>query len=81
MSTDSDFTTVFPPWNSGAKASEDPVCWLIIAGHLEGTFDSHDTAESDPLLLRVLGTAQGMDETMSTLHNMGIKQFVLAALK
>jgi len=34
----SDFTRIFSPKKSSTKASEDPVCWVIIAGHLEQTF-------------------------------------------
>jgi hypothetical protein len=32
-------------------ASGVPVCWLIIAGHLEETFHRQNTAGSHPLLL------------------------------
>jgi len=38
MSTDRDFTRIFPPWESGTRASGVPECCLIIAGHLEGMF-------------------------------------------
>jgi hypothetical protein len=51
MSTESDFTRTFPPRKSGTKASAVPVCWLIIAGHLEETFYWQNIAENHPLLL------------------------------
>jgi len=35
----------------GTKASGVPVCWLIIAGHLEETVHRQNIAESHPLLL------------------------------
>ena len=47
MSTESDFTRTFPPWENGTKASGVPLCWLIIAGHLEETFHR----QNYPLLL------------------------------
>jgi hypothetical protein len=51
MSTESDFTRTFPPWKSGTLASGFPVFWLIIAGHLEGTFHRQNIAEDESLLL------------------------------
>jgi hypothetical protein len=48
---ESNFTRIFPPWKSDTKASELPVCWLIIAGHLEETFHGQNIEESHPLLL------------------------------
>jgi hypothetical protein len=50
MSTESDISRTFPPCKSGTKASGVPVCWLIIAGHLEETFHRENIAESHPLL-------------------------------
>jgi hypothetical protein len=49
MSTKSDVTRTFPPCQSGTKASAVPVCWLIIAGHLEETLHRQNAAESHPL--------------------------------
>jgi hypothetical protein len=46
-----DFTRKFPPRKINSKASGVPVCWLIIAGYLEGTFHRQNIAESQPLLL------------------------------
>jgi hypothetical protein len=51
MSTENDFTRTFPPWKSGTKSSGVPVCWLIIAGHLEETFHRQNIAENESLLL------------------------------
>jgi hypothetical protein len=48
---DSDFTRKCPPWKNGTNASGVPVCWLIIAEHLEETFNRQNIAESHPLLL------------------------------
>ena len=50
-SMESDFTRTFPPWKSNTKASGVPVCWQIIAGHLEDTFHRQNVAVSRPLLL------------------------------
>jgi len=50
MSMESDITRKFPPCISGVKASEFPVCWLIIAGYIEMAFHRQNIAESDPLL-------------------------------
>ena len=50
MSTDSDFTRLFPPWKSSTKASGIPACWLIIAENLEETFHRQNVAESNSLL-------------------------------
>jgi hypothetical protein len=47
----SDVTRTFPPWKSSTKVTEVPVCWLIIARHLEGTFHRQNIAESHLLLL------------------------------
>jgi hypothetical protein len=79
-STDSDFTRTFPPWKSGAKASAVPVCWLITAGYLEGKLDRQDITENDPVL-RFRYCTPEMDKLKSALDNIGIKLFVLAALK
>jgi len=62
MSTDSDFTRTFPPWNNGAKASGVPVCWLIIAGHLEGKSHRQDIAQSDPMLRFRYCTGDGQNK-------------------
>ena len=51
MSTERDFTRIFPPWKSGTKASGVPVCRLIIAGYLEDRFHWQNIAESHSLLL------------------------------
>ena len=51
MSMDSDFIRAFPPQKSSNKASAFPVCWWIIAWHLEEMFHGQNIAESDPLLL------------------------------
>jgi len=48
---DSDFNGTFPPRKSSTKASEFPVCWWIIAGHLEEMLHDQNIAESHPLLL------------------------------
>jgi len=40
MSMQSNFTKIFPPWRTGIKAIGVSVCWLIIAGHFEETFQS-----------------------------------------
>jgi hypothetical protein len=48
---DSDFNRTFPPRKSDTKASAFPVCWWIIAGHLEEMFHGQNIAESEPLLL------------------------------
>jgi len=47
------FTRIFPQRTSGSKASAVPLCCLIMAGHLEGTFNRQNIAESD-LLLRFI---------------------------
>jgi hypothetical protein len=47
----SDFTRKFPPRKSCTKASGVPVCWLIIAEHLEETFHRQNIAGSQQLLL------------------------------
>ena len=39
------------PWTSGTKARGAPVCWSIIAGHLEQKFHGPNGAESHPQLL------------------------------
>ena len=51
MSTESDFTRIFPTMKSGAKANGVPVCWLTITGHLEETLHRQNGAESHSLLL------------------------------
>jgi hypothetical protein len=50
MRAERDFTRIFPPRKSDAKASEFPGCWLNIAGHLEETFHRKNVAASVPLL-------------------------------
>jgi hypothetical protein len=50
MSTESDFTAIFPPWKIGTNARGIPVRWLIVAGHLEEMFHRKNIAESHPLL-------------------------------
>jgi hypothetical protein len=62
MSMVSDFTRTFPPRKSGTKTSAVPVCWLIIAGHLEETFHRQNIAEYDPLLL--LGSVYALCNVM-----------------
>jgi len=42
---------VISPWKSGTKANRVPVCWLIIAGHLEETLHRQNVAENESLLL------------------------------
>jgi hypothetical protein len=51
MSRESDFTWIFPPLKSDTKANEVTVCWLNIAGHLEGKFHRENVAANLPLLL------------------------------
>jgi len=52
MSTESDFTMIFPALKvGGAKASGVPVCCLTIAGHLEETLHRQNGTESHSLLL------------------------------
>jgi len=51
MSNESDSNRIFPTWKSHTKASGVPVCWLIIAGHVEETFHRPNVAERDPVLL------------------------------
>jgi hypothetical protein len=50
ISTDSDFIMIFPPRNSGSKASGFSVLWLINVGHLEEMFHKQNIAESHPIL-------------------------------
>jgi hypothetical protein len=51
MRTVREFTTIFPKWKGGTKASGVPVCWMITAGHLEETFCGQNIVESNLLLL------------------------------
>jgi len=45
------YSRIFPPSKSGTKARGVPICWLIIAEHLEETFHRQNIAVSHPLLL------------------------------
>jgi len=51
MSTESDFTRIFPPRKSDTKANEVPVCRVNIAGHLEVTFHKKNVVANLSLLV------------------------------
>jgi hypothetical protein len=48
---ENDFTGIFLPWKSGNKPNGVPVCRLVIAGHLEETFNRLNIAENHPVFL------------------------------